>query len=583
MTSKSRVTVFKPIDASDYSVTPFKAHKNYYFNQGNYSASYGANIFVGHSTSSVKIPIGANDALTYPTTSLGKYQQVIHNSIDNMFYARSDKPFESYGTDDIFLSKRNLPGRVNVISVPQKMYGENIKPGSVTIVDSSRSGSYGDITTISLSDDRKENLLDAVIVTGSFASSSALVGYWGFNEFYKDQGTEYLGFTNYAKDGLINKHPAYLNKVKFSEGITTTGAVNERSGVRANFPTTGSMRIYNHKDFNFRSNKDFAISFWAEAGYQQDSTDRFGNIYRENTIICKDGRGEYPAYSLTQGLSFKKDVESTGCYPFKIQLNNHRAITSGDRGKIQFSRSDTNNIPTVTSSAALFPNYGGTQHHILCQRSSSYLQIWVDGVLSNQVPDTTVGDTHNASDLWIGGSGIGDYWYSGSIDELRIYNEALPTEAILSLANNHYITSSAYQTNVAGNVFYSTGHVCITPTLPKYKYILTGQTGNLDYGTVDEYGFSLSYKGSHTIYENQAICKIDASDFNLSINPTLRPDNDPDSYAVDGFVSSSAFNPYITTIGLYDDNGQMLAIGKLAQPIKNPDNVDLNIIVRWDV
>jgi hypothetical protein len=96
-------------------------------------------------------------------------------------------------------------------------------------------------------------------------------------------------------------------------------------------------------------------------------------------------------------------------------------------------------------------------------------------------------------------------------------------------------------------------------------------------------GFNLNYKGSHTIYENQAICKINSSDFNLSVNPTLRPDNNLDSYAVKDFVTGSAFNPYITTIGLYNDKGQMLAIGKLAQPIKKPNNVDLNIIVRWDV
>ena len=47
------------------------------------------------------------------------------------------------------------------------------------------------------------------------------------------------------------------------------------------------------------------------------------------------------------------------------------------------------------------------------------------------------------------------------------------------------------------------------------------------------------------------------------------------------FVSSSA-HPYVTTIGLYNKDYQLLAVGKLAQPIQKRDDVDMNFIVRWD-
>ena len=40
--------------------------------------------------------------------------------------------------------------------------------------------------------------------------------------------------------------------------------------------------------------------------------------------------------------------------------------------------------------------------------------------------------------------------------------------------------------------------------------------------------------------------------------------------------------PYITTIGLYNDKSQLLAIGKLSQPIQKRDDIDMNFIVRWD-
>jgi hypothetical protein len=47
-------------------------------------------------------------------------------------------------------------------------------------------------------------------------------------------------------------------------------------------------------------------------------------------------------------------------------------------------------------------------------------------------------------------------------------------------------------------------------------------------------------------------------------------------------VALDEFAPYITTVGLYNDKGQLLAIGKLGTPIRKRDDVDLNIIVRFD-
>ena len=46
----------------------------------------------------------------------------------------------------------------------------------------------------------------------------------------------------------------------------------------------------------------------------------------------------------------------------------------------------------------------------------------------------------------------------GSLDEIRIYNYALNQSVINSLANNHYVSSSAYQTSTAGNIFYKNDH-----------------------------------------------------------------------------------------------------------------------------
>jgi hypothetical protein len=76
------------------------------------------------------------------------------------------------------------------------------------------------------------------------------------------------------------------------------------------------------------------------------------------------------------------------------------------------------------------------------------------------------------------------------------------------------------------------------------------------------------------------ITKLDAGDFNMSTNITLTADDDS-TYRT--FATSSTFSPYITTIGLYNDAGQLLAIGKLAQPIRKRSDVDMNFLIRLDL
>jgi hypothetical protein len=66
----------------------------------------------------------------------------------------------------------------------------------------------------------------------------------------------------------------------------------------------------------------------------------------------------------------------------------------------------------------------------------------------------------------------------------------------------------------------------------------------------------------------------------MTLNPTTLLDNNQTYQPI---VSSSTFAPYITTIGLYNDAGQLLAIGKLAQPIKKRNDVDMNFLIRLDL
>jgi hypothetical protein len=73
------------------------------------------------------------------------------------------------------------------------------------------------------------------------------------------------------------------------------------------------------------------------------------------------------------------------------------------------------------------------------------------------------------------------------------------------------------------------------------------------------------------------------SEFNVTQNPTIiEPASSSLGTVSASFTEDENFNPYITTIGLYNDEAEMLAVAKLAQPIQKRDDVDMNFVVRWD-
>jgi hypothetical protein len=115
---------------------------------------------------------------------------------------------------------------------------------------------------------------------------------------------------------------------------------------------------------------------------------------------------------------------------------------------------------------------------------------------------------------------------------------------------------------------------------------------------------TMSLTAETTIFQNEVKCRVSENDFNYSQNPTVfarkqfitgsaalpffAPQDGTASFAeiVDGTlidtVTGSSFRPYTTTIGLYNENNQLLVIGKLATPYPIPPNTDMTFIVKWD-
>jgi hypothetical protein len=183
---------------------------------------------------------------------------------------------------------------------------------------------------------------------------------------------------------------------------------------------------------------------------------------------------------------------------------------------------------------------------------------------------------------------------------------------------------------IIGNVFYSHGIITITRDTDTSRENMI----NSDW--------QLNYQSTNTIYENEILLVVEEDEFNVSTNPTavnftnlnnleyitsfegIKRTSTYDAATIKndyysehtfpsgsyverlgGYITESVtlsgwggfdhyeysssidptgsfIAPYVTTIGLYDDNMDMVAVAKLATPIKSTPDLPVNFLVRID-
>lgn len=91
---------------------------------------------------------------------------------------------------------------------------------------------------------------------------------------------------------------------------------------------------------------------------------------------------------------------------------------------------------------------------------------------------------------------------------------------------------------------------------------------------------TVSFSGSYTIYSSQYKCTVNPDEFNLSMNPSLGSTSTLYNTTI---TDSPEFMPFVTTIGLYNDDQDLIAVAKLSNPVQLNPYVDTNFIVRIDL
>ena len=91
---------------------------------------------------------------------------------------------------------------------------------------------------------------------------------------------------------------------------------------------------------------------------------------------------------------------------------------------------------------------------------------------------------------------------------------------------------------------------------------------------------TLRFKNEYIIYEQEVRCKVGENDFNFTNNPTITTDN---SGSIASFATGSDFSPYVTTVGLYNENSELLAVAKLSQAVSLSSVTDTTFVIRYDL
>ncbi len=321
---------------------------------------------------------------------------------------------------------------------------------------------------------------------------------------------------------------------------------------------------------------------WGSTVSGSQNATGFVNKLNTNSVYSSAMQLYYSNYFGSQSGSLV--ATSSLLYGLEGSQNN----TFAENNNINIGLSGSNNIPI---GAVKSPQYDNYLSSTITQTRTALLgeDILVSGKFNNNF----ISLISIPSKLW-----------GNNIEPQSInieYSPGVLTYTVHDDGNGNLLTSEPTTPIInqyCGNVIYEHGNIIITPISSSNEYassvvdlavigsaVLGGQDGYA--GTNQLQYLTVGFSSSVTLYEHQYKCVIRENEFGYSLNPSLLTGSN--SNALPGtntnykdFATGSYFSPYITTVGLYDNDQNLLAIGKLSVPTKVPMNADLEIQVAFD-
>lgn len=212
---------------------------------------------------------------------------------------------------------------------------------------------------------------------------------------------------------------------------------------------------------------------------------------------------------------------------------------------------------------------------------------------------TTIPVAHNQASttslarvIQVGRTTMDDGIVSGSVTAIIAFNttgnntyiDVPETTLTSSLGRKGSLVSQANTANVVGTVFYEFGTLVFHGgTGNPHSLFLTDSTSGFTFGTGATAGkvacTQLSFKSLNVTKRTSYFCRAFNKEFNYTNNPTAIA-----NVALGSITGTLTANPttYITTVGLYNDGGDLLAVAKVSPPIKKTFAREAILEVRID-
>ena len=562
---------YKKLSANDFHTVPFYAHKQYEF----VSSSAAAN-----SVGFFHVEWTQSASTTWSSGSNPhKYRQ-----LDHLFYKNFKRDlgtkFDPY---NYAYSRRVLHHDCNIISIPSGKIGLELRPKSLYI--STSKGEFQEDTDgnlIKRGTDTTEYITDMSTHLLNIGPEQ------GFKRYNLNMFTGYIMFNGYENSVFYREGAERTNKLlsystpKFGDEFDDSYSFNKIHYTNVNFSEKelfggnkfpgidfdlrggdiSELKLFHDEKFNFEKGDDFTITFWANVSQSAAGTSYLLSKSITKTIIPSPIEGRSEIFNITRtGSAQTRDVYEAPAYPFEIFVR-----SKNNTPHLFFRRCDTNG--TTTAISASFTT-GSVMQHVACRVSDAELRIFINGkTIGSTKSDIGEAGNANKANLYIGnkGGGINNTSHlSGSLSQINIYSQALSNSQI----EVHY--SSSNGSPYVGNIFPRSGFAVITH--PHYVVHRDDLPTGLN---------KVEFQASLLIHEHEYQCTIDEHEFNDTLNTSARKRRSNISEEKANFATGSLFKPYVTLIGLYNEDRELLAVGKLGQPIRMSDETDTTFVVRWD-
>lgn len=326
--------------------------------------------------------------------------------------------------------------------------------------------------------------------------------------------------------------------------------------VSAGNPTTDNNSSFNRR-LIYESTKHLYYSLF------QDTTNIATGSYDNFLQSSYDVSGSRFLNERFALFSLPKEMYGTHIEPFSISITPD--ISDGGNIDGEGDNYVTNNYVTDPVTDPNGSSYAVEDNQYIENTGYIFTDLGIECIIPDAIPDYLVDESNYVSETLQAG---------GEYIDLNQDKDNVDCNEIVDDGEGRLYLKNSFPRYYVGNAIYTHGQLIITDTVIAKYYN-------------DTFDAVLKWKSNLPIFTHNYHCKVKSGEFNYTLNKTSLAKLPDGTFNQDGLVEThltgSDYPPYFTTVGLYNDSNELIAVGKMASPTPKSLDTDMSIIVQLDM